>query len=80
MTFTSRIIDACEVQLLALAQYRDATPDDAQLAEREIGCMETMIHLAKAGGLSHAGLVEAEKVVAASREWLADLTGNGRER
>jgi Family of unknown function (DUF6166) len=59
--------------LKRLDGYRPADAADRELAAREHGWMEALRHLAAQDGLNHAGAVEADKVVAASEEWLRDL-------
>jgi hypothetical protein len=58
-----------------LAAHDPADHFEGRDAMRESGWMEAVAHLAALGGLSHAGLVEAETMLAASREWFAEVTG-----
>lgn len=48
---------------------------DAQSVQREIGFQEALLHLAKRGGLTHAGREEARKLVEASKDWVAEYLG-----
>jgi hypothetical protein len=78
----SRLIDDCAAQQAVLARLPHHTETDAEAIQRERGWMEAIEHLARRKGLSLAGLVEAQKLVAANRDWVqeytADETGRGR--
>ena len=56
----------------ALATERQPDPDDRLAVMRERGWMEALSHLAARDGLTHAGRVEAGKLVAASEDWLRE--------
>ncbi|MFO0847819.1 MAG: hypothetical protein U0871_04550 [Gemmataceae bacterium] len=62
------------------AEIADAS--DLRLVAQETGWVMAVKHLAKHRGLTRAGQVEAGKLLAASREWAADLAGEepGRGR
>jgi hypothetical protein len=57
-----------------MGEFQPGNPDDLRSIERERGWLEAVAHLAKHGGLSHAGRVEAGKMVAASGEWFEGVT------
>ncbi len=56
----------------ALATDRQTDPGDREAVMRERGWMEALSHLAARDGLTHAGRVEAGKLVAASMDWLRE--------
>ena len=76
-----RLASAARDQLLVLYQLPTPTPEDAVSVQREVGWIECLEHFAARGELSHAGRVEAEKLIAASRDWVRELMGDpGPER
>lgn len=58
----------------ALADAKVSDPEDRLAVARERGWLEAVAHLARHAGLSHAGRVEAEQMIAASDDWLRDRT------
>ncbi len=73
-TALTRRIDA---HLVALAACAGADATERESLVRERGWMEAVRHLAARGGLSHAGRVEAGKLVSASEDWLREQEGDG---
>lgn len=65
--------------LAALAAHGPADGTEAEAVMRERGWMEAVRHLAARGGLSHAGRVEAGKLLAASEDWLREQRGGPGE-
>ena len=62
--------------LAALAAERPADATDREAVVLERGWMEAVRHLTARGGLTHAGRVEADKLLAASRDWLREQRGD----
>lgn len=65
-----------------MGEYPAADLAELQGLERERGWLEAVAHLSRHGGLSHAGQVEARKMVAASGDWFRELAAwdDGPER
>lgn len=61
-----------EGHLADLTVYSPADTTDREAVMRERGWMEAITHLAVRGGLTHAGAVEADKLLDASRDWLRE--------
>ena len=62
-----------------LSAERPADATDREAVDRERGWMEAVRHLAARGGLTHAGVVEADRLLAASRDWLREQRGDPAE-
>ncbi len=77
----SKLYDQCLDHIAALTSLPAHDKTDLESIQREQGWIEAISHLARRKGLSLAGQVEAHKVLDASREWVAEYTGEaGHER
>lgn len=78
----SKLIDDCSAQRSVLAKLPHHTETDAESIQRESGWVEAIEHLTRRKCLNHAGLVEARKLVEASKDWVREYLGEevGRGR
>ena len=74
-----RLIDACVDHIATLTSLPAHDTTDRESLQRECGWVECLLHLAKHNGLSLAGRVEAQKLVAASRDWVVEYSGEEPE-
>ena len=71
-----------QAQLANLHRLVPTDATDRESIKLEAGWVEAVRHFAERGELTHAGRVEAAKIVAASRDWVVEFTGgeSGRGR
>ena len=68
-----------QAQLAHLNKLVPADATDRESIKLEAGWLECVRHFAERGELTHAGKVEAAKIIAASREWVAEFAGEASE-
>ena len=69
-----RLIAEAAAQVVRIRALPCADATDHKSIEREAGFIEAIGHLAKNKGLSLAGQVEAQKLLAASRDWVREFS------
>lgn len=75
----SKLYDQCIDQIATLTSLPAHDKTDLESIQREQGWVEAISHLTRRKGLSLAGQVEAQKLIAASRDWVVEFTGEASE-